>query len=652
MDQGVFRAGVAAPEWSANPQRGVWRDSGMFPPTTPEEVRARGWDEVDIVLVSGDAYVDHPAFGTAIVARLLEKHGYRVAVLAQPDWRSAAEFAAFGRPRLFFGVTAGVLDSMVNHYTGNKKVRRNDDYGPGGKAGFRPNRAVTVYANRIREAFPGAPIILGGIEASLRRFAHYDYWDDKVRRSILFDTRADLLLYGMADGTIIEVARRIAAGKGPQGCRDLQGVSYVTKDLSAVPNPAKLHPFEIVAVDKWKYARSFKEYFGEQNPWRARPVVQAHGDWWVVQNRPAIPLDEKEMDEVHGLPYTRRWHPKYDAAGGVPALETVRWSITSHRGCYGACSFCAIYFHQGGWISSRSEQSVVAEATAMAGDPAFRGSISDVGGPTANMYKTGCDIEIKKTCRFEHCLAPSVCRHLKVDHKPYMKLLEAVRVVKGVKHVRVATGIRYDMATMPGSEGFLELLCKHYVGGQLKVAPEHASEKTLRAMNKPPIPKYDEFLRQYRAENAKQGKKQYQVQYFISGHPGCDVHEAIRLAEFIRDQGHFNEQIQDFTPTPMTASTCMYHSGIDPMTMKPVHVPRSARERRWHRALCQFSDPENWHDVREALLAAGRTDLIGHHEQALIGPKPGQVNRKFQRARQENRTYQPQIMSERDDKFE
>lgn len=642
----------AGPDWALNPQHGLWEDSRLFIPTTPEEVRARGWSEVDVVLVSGDAYVDHPAFGTAIVARLLERHGFRVAILAQPDWRSAESFRLFGKPRLYFGVSAGVLDSLVNHYTGNRKIRRNDDYGPGGRAGFRPNRAVTVYANRIREAWKDAPIVLGGTEASLRRFAHYDWWDDKVRRSILFDTRADLLLYGMADATIVEVTKRLAAGGTCAEIRDLQGIAFAAKTLEGVENPAMLHPFEDVAADKWKYARSFKEYFGEQSPWRARPVAQKHGDWYVVQNRPAIPLDERQMDEVYALPFTRRWHPKYDAAGGVPALETVRWSITSHRGCYGACSFCAIYFHQGGWISSRSEKSVVAEASRLAGDPAFKGSISDVGGPTANMYKTGCDIEVKKTCRFEHCLAPSVCKHLKVDHKPYMQLLEAVRAVKGVKHVRVATGIRYDMATMPGSEGFIELLCRHYVGGQLKVAPEHAGQKSLRAMNKPPIPKYDEFLRRYREENARLGRKQYQVQYFISGHPGTDVHEAIQLAEYIRDQGFFNEQIQDFTPTPMTASTCMYHTGIDPMTMKPVYVPKTARERRWHRALCQFSDPRNWHDVRDALVAAGRTDLIGHHDRALIGPRPGQVNRRFQKKRDEQRTYVPRIMSERDDVFE
>jgi uncharacterized radical SAM protein YgiQ len=637
---------------SLNPQHGIWPDSRMFVPTTPEEVRARGWDAVDVVLASGDAYVDHPAFGTAIVARLLEREGFRVAILAQPDWRTAESFKLFGRPRLFFGITAGVLDSMVNHYTGNRKLRRNDDYGPGGRAGFRPNRAVTVYANRVREAYPGAPIVLGGIEASLRRFAHYDYWEDRVRRSILLDTRADLLCYGMADTTILEVAKRLAAGKRPPEIRDLQGIAYVSKDIAHLDDPATLHPFEDVAADKWKYARSFKEYFGEQSPWRARAVVQKHADRWVVQHRPALPLDEAQMDAVHALPYTRRWHPKYDAAGGVPALETVRWSITSHRGCYGACSFCAIYFHQGGWISSRSEGSVVAEASRLAAHPDFRGSISDVGGPTANMYKTGCDLEIKKSCRFEHCLAPSVCRHLKVDHGPYMRLLEAVRAVKGVKHVRVATGVRYDMATMPGSEGFIELLCKHYVGGQLKVAPEHASETTLRAMNKPPISKYDEFLKRYREENARLGRKQYQVQYFISGHPGCDLHEAIRLAEYIRDQGFYNEQIQDFTPTPMTAATCMWHTGIDPMTMKPVYVPRSARERRWHRALCQFSDPANWRDVRDALTEAGRQDLIGHHDRALIGPRPGQVNRRFQRAWKERRTYRPEIMAEKDDVFE
>ncbi|MBI2923639.1 MAG: YgiQ family radical SAM protein [Planctomycetes bacterium] len=649
---GKCPSAFAGPDWKLNPLHGLWPDSGLFVPTTPEEVSARGWDAVDIVLVSGDAYVDHPAFGSAIVARLLEKHGFRVAILTQPDWRTADSFRIFGRPRLFFGITAGVLDSMVNHYTGNRKIRRNDDYGPGGAAGFRPNRAVIVYANRVREAYADVPIVLGGIEASLRRFAHYDYWDDRVRRSILMDTRADLLCYGMADGTIVEVAKRAAAGERPSEMRDLQGIAYVTKDIGHLENPAILHSYEEVAADKWKYARAFKEYFGEQSPWRARPVAQKHAEWYVVQHRPAVPLAEPEMDQVYALPYTRRWHPKYDAAGGVPALETVRWSITSHRGCYGACSFCAIYFHQGGWISNRSEENVVAEAAKLAGSAGFKGSISDVGGPTANMYKTGCDIEIKKTCRFEHCLAPSVCKHLKVDHGPYMKLLEAVRAVKGVKHVRVATGVRYDMATMPGSEGFIELLCKHYVGGQLKVAPEHASETTLRAMNKPSISKYDEFLKRYREENARLGRKQYQVQYFISGHPGCDVHEAIKLAEYIRDQGHFNEQIQDFTPTPMTAATCMYHTGIDPTNMKPVYVPKTARERRWHRALCQFSDAKNWYDVREALVAAGRQDLIGTHPKALIGPRPGQVNRGSQKRREENRTYVPRIMSEKDDCFE
>ncbi|MBI5365595.1 MAG: YgiQ family radical SAM protein [Planctomycetes bacterium] len=588
-----------------------------------DEVRAAGWDGLDVILVSGDAYVDHPAFGIALVGRWLVHHGFRVGVIAQPDWRTPSDFLKLGRPRVCFGVTGGNIDSMVTHYTANKKLRHDDDFSPGGRAGLRPNRATIVYANRLRELFKGVPILLGGVEPSQRRLAHYDYWDDRVRRSILLDARADVLVYGMGERQALELVSRLAEGKDPAALNDVHGTCIRRKDLSAFPDAVVIPSCEEVAADPAAYARAFKSIYYNQNPWSAKPVAQKHGDQWVIQLCPALPLTESEMDAVYSLPYARAAHPSYAKDGGVPAFETVKHSIQSHRGCYGACSFCTIFFHQGSTIQSRSQESIVREAQHIAAMPSFRGTIDDVGGPTANMYKTGCGKpEVHHICKTQHCVFPRHCKNLEVDHTPYLDVLESVRKVPGVKKVRVATGIRYDLVLRDGSGKFMDDLCRYYVGGQIKVAPEHASPDTLAAMKKPPIEVYEEFRRRYSETNADLHKKQYQVEYFIAGHPGSTIHDAIKLAEYIHMKGFYPEQVQDFTPTPMTLSTCMWYTGVDPLLGKTVYVAKAMRERRMQRALLQYKNPENYALVRDALELAGRADLIGTGEKCLIGHHP------------------------------
>jgi uncharacterized radical SAM protein YgiQ len=589
-------------------------ESTAFLPMTRGEMERRGWEELDVVLVTGDAYVDHPSFGAAVIGRVLESAGFRVGILAQPDWERPAAFAALGRPRLFVGITAGNLDSMVSNYTGNRLPRREDDYAPGGAAGHRPNRATLVYAQRVRQALGDVPIVLGGIEASLRRLAHYDYWEDRVRRSILIDAQADLLVYGMGERAVVEIARRLASGEPISALTDIRGAACIS---SRTPDPAPrtavvtLPSFEAVRDDKREFNEAFRLWAAEQDPYTARAVAQAHGHVRVVQNPPAEPLSTAELDAVHALPFTRRWHPSYDAAGGVPALEPVRWSITSHRGCFGRCAFCALGAHQGHHISSRSIESIVAEVRLLTADPAFRGTITDVGGPTVNMYGMSCRRGHGEHCRRPDCLTPAPCPRLDLTHQRQLAMLRAVREIPRVKHVFIGTGLRYDLLLADREcDAVLAELCRRHVSGQLKVAPEHASDRVLRLMRKPPIGRFLEFLRRYRRVNAAMGRDQYLACYFISAHPGATMVDAAALAEFIHRHHLPAEQVQDFTPTPMSLSSAMYHTGQDPLTGETVHVPRNARERLRQRALAQYRAPDNRNAVVAALKDAGREDLL------------------------------------------
>lgn len=592
---------------------------GDFLPTTLDEAKRLGWHELDVIIVTGDAYVDHPSFGAALIGRWLQRHGYRVGILPQPDWRNPSDFAKLGKPRLFFGVTAGNKDSMVAHYTPLKRIRRDDPYSPGNVSGFRPNRATIVYTNRIREVFKDAIVLIGGVEASLRRFAHYDYWDDAVRRSILLDSKADMLIYGMGERQVLELCERLSRGEEIKSIRDVRGTVVIVGDeeLRARPESIVLPSFEEVSRDRREYARSFKLIYENQNPFNARPLVQKSGDRWVFQNPPSLPMSTEELDAVYDAPFVRSWHPRYDSVGGIHALETVQFSLTTHRGCYGGCSFCALYFHQGPVVQSRSVSSVIREVEAIRQLPTFRGMISDIGGPTANMYGTGCKAGWRR-CRVPHCLMPRICRHLDTDHSKYLSLLEAVRKVDRVKKVAVATGIRYDLALEDTSSRFIEELCRHYVSGQIKLAPEHVSDEVLRLMNKPPLRQYEEFLSRYNSVNRSLGKRQYYVQYFMSSHPGCTVERMIELAEYIRDRKFYPEQVQDFTPTPMTLSTCMYHTGLNPLTGEEVYVAKRLHEKRIQRALIQYANPANHALVREALIRAGRHDLIGESHKCLV----------------------------------
>ena len=592
----------------------------LFPPTTPQDCHARGWDVPDFVYVSGDAYVDHPSFGSAVIVRTLERAGYRVAVLAQPDWHTADDFRRFGRPYLGFLVSSGVIDSMVNHYTAAKKRRSEDVYTPGGRAGKRPDRAVIVYCNRIREAYGDVPIVIGGVEASLRRFAHYDYWDDRVRASILQDSGADLLLYGMGERTILAAADWIARGAQAWELPSMRGACFMTdqppRGCLQVPS------FESCAADKRAYAEAFLVQYREQDPIRGRPIAQAHGRRYLVQNVPDLPLTREELDAAHALPYQRTWHPDYDAAGGVPAIEEVQFSIAHTRGCFGSCSFCAITFHQGRIITSRSHESVLDEARRITQMPDFKGYIHDVGGPTANFRQPACAEQLQRgACAGRQCLFPAPCPHLRVDHSDYIALLRELRALPGVKKVFIRSGLRYDYIMADRSDAFLREIIEHHVSGQLKVAPEHVSPRVLACMGKPGRDVYDAFVQKYERLNQRLGKKQYLVPYLMSSHPGSDLNAAIELAEYLRDTGHQPEQVQDFYPTPGTLSTCMFYTGLDPRTMKPVYVPRTAHEKALQRALLQYRRPQNHALVREALRAAGREDLIGFSRHCLVPPE-------------------------------
>jgi len=608
-----------------------------FLPVCKADVDARGWDRVDFVLVSGDAYVDHPSFGPAIISRVLESRGFRVAILAQPDWRNISVFKEYGRPRLGFLVAAGNIDSMVNHYTASKRKRSTDAYSPGGKMGLRPNRATIVYCNCIRQAYKNMPIAVGGVEVSLRRFAHYDYWDDQVRASILYDSGADLLLYGMGEHSIVELAEGLAAGLPIAELTYIQGSSYFTDSLEKVYDYQLIESYEEVKADKNAYCNAFMAQYKEQNPIKGKRLVQPHGKGFVVVNPPALPLTGPEMDEVYGLPYERTFHPMYTEAGGVPAIDEVEFSITANRGCFGACSFCALTFHQGRMITSRSPRSIMSEAQLITQRAGFKGYIHDVGGPTANFYAQGCE-KAKRDgpCKDRQCMFPTPCPNINPDHTKYMELLRQLRTIPKVKKVFVRSGIRFDFLVADKKHGkaFMDELCMHHVSGQLKVAPEHISDGVLRLMGKPQNQVYNQFAKEFEQTNARIGKEQYLVPYLISSHPGSDLNAAIALAEYLRDYHLHPEQVQDFYPTPGTLSTCMYYTGMDPRTMRPVFVPKDPKEKAMQRALLQYSRPENYELVRTALLRAGRGDLIGFSPKCLIRPR--EVRRDFQRQQGSN----------------
>jgi uncharacterized radical SAM protein YgiQ len=669
-----------------------WHERYASPhaPTTAAEMAARGWDAVDVVFVTGDAYIDHPSFAMAILHRVLERAGYRVAILSQPDWKSADAFRQFGKPRLFFGVSAGNMDSLINHYTANKKVRNDDAYSPGGRIGLRPDRATLAYSQRCREAFPGTPVIAGGVEASLRRLAHYDYWSDTVKRSIVLDSKADLVAYGMGEQTIVEIANRLAAGKTVKDCRDLRGIAYAlgakesecvtatrslrsgardlpeseiiipssecvtatrslrsgardlpeseiiipssecvtaTRSLRSgardLPESEIIIPsYEEVKSDKLAFAEATRLIHLNTNPFNAATLIQFHDRQAVVQTPPQFPLSETEMDEIYDLPYTRRAHPSYTEA--IPAQEMIKDSVTIMRGCFGGCTFCSITAHQGRIIQNRSETSILKEVEKLAADPEFKGIVSDVGGATANMYRMRCTKpEVEAKCKRLSCIHPTICKLLGTDHDPTIKLMRQVRETPGIRKAFVASGIRMDLAQL--SPEYVRELAEHHVGGRLKVAPEHTSPEVLERMKKPSIANFDQFANQYRQASADAGKpKQQLVPYFIAGHPGSTLNEMIDLALYLKRSGYRPDQVQDFIPAPFDIATCMYYTGLDPFTKQPVTVARGLTDRKMQRALMQFFKPENYFEVREALVKAGRSDLIGGCD-GLIPAEPPQA---------------------------
>lgn len=597
-----------------------------FLPTTPQEVIARGWEELDIILVSGDAYVDHPAFGAALLGRDLEALGYRVGILPQPNWRLDQDFQLLGRPRLCFGVTAGALDSMVAHYSPAKRRRSKDAYSPGGKVGYRPDRALIVYCNHLRRLYPDTPIILGGIEASLRRLAHYDYWENKVRRSVLVDAAADLLVYGMGEQALRAAVLSLANNGPAWSKRPIPGTVIRSRELPGWADTGVILPSaEEVAEDKKAFAKAQKIVEEESDPIRGKVLCQRQGGQWVVQAPPARPLSEAAMDEIYARPFLRQWHPRYDPEG-IPALEEVLFSLVTHRGCLGECSFCTLALHQGRFIQRRGMSSIVEEARGFTRDSRWRGVIHDVGGPSANLYVPTCERALARgACKGKSCLVPQVCRHLPQGSKDEIELLRALREQPSIRHVFVRSGIRFDMAMADPKRAFLKEVCTHHVSGQLKVAPEHVSDSVLQLMNKPGHDIYLRFCREFDRLSQEAGKKQYLIPYLIAGHPGSRLADAIALAEYLRDQGRFFEQVQEFTPLPMSASACMFYTGINPRTGEEVYVP-SAEERIMQRALLQFQNRKNWPIVRKALRQAGREDLIGYGPKALVPPEgnPGQ----------------------------
>lgn len=591
-----------------------------FLPVTKEEMEARGIWQPDFVYICGDAYVDHPSFGAAIITRLLESRGYSVGMIAQPDWRKKESIAVFGEPRLGFLVSAGNMDSMVNHYTVAQKHRKQDAYSPGGKMGLRPDRAVTVYSNLIRQTYKHTPIILGGIEASLRRLAHYDYWSDGMKRSVLMDAGADLISYGMGEHSILEIAEALDKGFPVSSITFIPGTVYKTKEM---PKGELLPSYEQLCENKKAYADSFRIQYENTDAFSGKVLIEDYGNrGYVVQNPPAKPLSQKEMDEVYALPYARTYHPMYEKQGKIPAIEEIKFSITSNRGCFGGCNFCALTFHQGRIVQTRSHASIIEEAKSYVTEKDFKGYIHDVGGPTADFRHPACKKqETKGVCTNRQCLFPKPCKNLNTDHKDYLELLRKLRNMSGVKKVFIRSGIRFDYVNADTSSAFLDELAKYHVSGQLRVAPEHVSDEVLYYMGKPEHAVYQQFLKKFEKANARSGKKQYVVPYLMSSHPGCTITEAVKLAEYVRDMGFMPEQVQDFYPTPSTMSTCMYYTGIDPRTGKKVYVPKTFKEKAMQRALLQYKNPENYELVKEALLLAGRKDLIGFDKKCLIRPR-------------------------------
>ena len=594
-----------------------------FLPISRKEMEERGWNQVDFVYVSGDAYVDHPSFGHAIITRLLEAHGFRVGIIAQPDWKDKESITEFGEPRLGFMVSAGNMDSMVNHYSVSKKRRQQDSYTPGGVMGKRPDYAAVVYGNLIRQTYKKTPIILGGIEASLRRLAHYDYWSDKLKRSILLDSGADILSYGMGEHSIIEIAEALDAGIPVEEITYINGTVVKEKNLDSVYDAEILPSFEELKADRLTYARSFYTQYLNTDAFNGKRLVEPYSDHlYVVQNPPALPLTEMEMDDIYSLPYMRTYHPSYEALGGVPAISEIRFSLISNRGCFGGCSFCALTFHQGRIIQTRSHQSLLDEARQITKEKDFKGYIHDVGGPTANFRHPSCKKQLKYgVCKNRQCLFPAPCKNLNADHSDYVRLLKELRAIPKVKKVFIRSGIRFDYLLKEEDRTFLRELCEYHVSGQLKVAPEHVAAPVLSLMGKPEHKVYEQFTEEFYKMNKKIGKEQYLVPYLMSSHPGSTLKEAVELAEYCRDLGYMPEQVQDFYPTPSTISTCMYYTGVDPRTMKPVYVPKNPHEKAMQRALIQYRNPKNYDLVMEALRIADRMDLVGFDEKCLIRPR-------------------------------
>lgn len=597
-----------------------------FLPISKEDLEKRKIEQLDFIIVSGDAYVDHPSFGTAIIGRTLEAQGFTVGIIAQPKWHDCEDFKRLGKPKYGFLVNSGNIDSMVNHYTTAKRTRREDLYSPGGEAGHRPDRAVIVYCNRIREAYKDATIAIGGIEASLRRFAHYDYWDNKVRRSILVDSKADLLMYGMGEKTIVQIAELLRYGASIKNITTVRGTCYLTKDISNIKNSVTVPSFEEVSTDKKAYGEAYKLEYYEQDSINGRTIIQKYGDRYLVQNPPQEDLTQAEMDITYDLPYTRTYHPTYEAKGGIPAIQEVEFSITSHRGCFGSCSFCALTFHQGRVIQNRGQESIIEEAKLLTTLPNFKGYIHDIGGPTANFRHRACNKQIEHgTCKNKQCMFPAPCKNLIIDHTEYLSLLKKVRSLPGIKKVFVRSGIRYDYLIHDKNDSFFKELCEHHISGQLKVAPEHVVPRVLNQMGKPTREIYDRFVNKYFQINDKLDKKQFLVPYLMSSHPGSDLKAAIELAEYIKQMGYTPEQVQDFYPTPGSLSTTMYYTGVNPITGEEVYIPRTSEEKDMQRALIQFAVPKNHLKVKKALIKANRQDLIGNGKDCLIGFAPGKL---------------------------
>jgi len=598
-----------------------------FLPICKEDLRKRKIEQLDFIIVTGDAYVDHPSFGTAIIGRTLESQGFTVGVIAQPNWQDASDFKKLGAPKYAFLVNSGNIDSMVNHYTTAKKRRHDDLYSPGGESGFRPDRAIIVYCNRIKEAYKNTPILIGGIEASLRRFAHYDYWSDKVRKSILIDSKADLLMYGMGEKTVIQIGEMFRYGAKIENLTNIRGTCYITNDTCNLNDYIEVSSFEDVSTNKKAYGEAYKVEYYEQDPIVGKGIYQQHGDRYLVQNPPQLPLTSEEMDYTYNLPYVRTYHPIYEAKGGIPAIKEVKFSITSHRGCYGSCSFCALTFHQGRIIQTRDGESIVDEAKLLTTLPDFKGYIHDIGGPTANFRHRACNKQVDQgACKNKQCMFPKPCKNLVIDHTEYLSVLKKVRELPGIKKVFIRSGIRYDYLIYDRNEEFFKELCENHISGQLKVAPEHVSPKVLAQMGKPTREVYDKFVSKYYDINKKINKKQFLVPYLMSSHPGSDLKAAIELAQYVKEMGYTPEQIQDFYPTPGSLSTTIYHIGFNPLTGEDVYTPKTQEEKNMQRALIQFAVPKNYDIVKKALIKAGRQDLIGNSSSCLISSNKPKIN--------------------------